>query len=130
VQLLIAVAHDNLRALEDRFDLVDGEDEIVPGIRVLASSGHTPGHLAVHISSNGENLLCISDAMFHSIHAEQPGWYAAVDLAPERALSARRNLLELAVTENALVHAFHFPWPGLGRVVSKGDAWQWLPIEA
>jgi glyoxylase-like metal-dependent hydrolase (beta-lactamase superfamily II) len=129
IQLLITVAHNNLRPLQQCFDLVDRETEIVPGVRILAAPGHTPGHVAVAISSRGEELLVVSDVMLHPIHLEQPGWYAAVDLAPEQALASRRRLLERAVARKALVHAFHFPWPGLGRVVQQGDAWQWQPIE-
>jgi glyoxylase-like metal-dependent hydrolase (beta-lactamase superfamily II) len=129
IQLLITVAHNNLRAMESRFERVDREREIVPGIRVLAASGHTPGHMAVLVSSGGETLLCPADAMLHPIHAEQPGWHAAVDLAPQQALATRRRLLELAVQENALLHVFHFPWPGLGHVVPEGEAWRWQPID-
>jgi glyoxylase-like metal-dependent hydrolase (beta-lactamase superfamily II) len=130
IRRLITVAHDNLRPLRQRFDLVDHETEVVPGVHILATPGHTPGHVAVAISSRGEELLVVSDAMLHPIHLEQPGWYAAVDLAPEQALASRRRLLERAVATKALVHAFHFPWPGLGRVVQQGEAWQWRPVEA
>jgi glyoxylase-like metal-dependent hydrolase (beta-lactamase superfamily II) len=129
IQLLIVVAHNNLRPLQDRFDLVDRETEIVPGIHILASPGHTPGHIAVLVSSGGEELLCPSDAALHPIHLEQPDWYSAVDLAPERALASRRRLLKRATAKKALVYAFHFDWPGLGHIVQKGDAWQWQPIE-
>ena len=63
------------------------------------------------------------------IHLEQPTWYFAVDLVPEQALASRRRLLERAVAEQCLVQAFHFPFPGLGHVIQRGDAWQWQPIE-
>ncbi|UCC61458.1 MAG: MBL fold metallo-hydrolase, partial [Anaerolineae bacterium] len=105
IQLLITVAHNNLRPLQDRFDLVDRETEVVPGVRILAAPGHTPGHSAVLASSGGEKLLCPSDVALHPIHIEQPGWYSPVDLAPEQALTSRRRLLQMAATEKALVHA-------------------------
>ena len=62
--------------------------------------------------------------MLLPIHLEQPGWYAGVDLAPEQALETRRQLLERAVDARALVHVFHFAFPGLGRVVQQGEAWK------
>jgi glyoxylase-like metal-dependent hydrolase (beta-lactamase superfamily II) len=129
-QLLIRAAHKNLLPLEDRFDLVEREKEVVPGVRVLPAPGHTPGHMAVAISSGGEELLCPADAMLHPIHLERPDWYAGVDLAPQQALATRRQLLERAVAHKALVHVFHFPFPGLGRVVQRGKAWRWQPIAA
>ena len=84
--------------------------------------------MAVVISSNQAQLLCISDAALHPIHLVQPDWYPVVDIAPDQALATRRWLLEWAVAENALVQAFHFPFPGLGHVIQKGDSWQWQPI--
>ena len=128
-EILIRFARKNLPPLQGKIDLLDRETEIVPGIRAIAAPGHTPGHMALEISSGGEQLLCISDAALHPIHLEQPEWYAAVDFAPEQALSTRRRLLSRAAARKTLVLAFHFPFPGLGHIVQKGNAWQWQPIE-
>jgi glyoxylase-like metal-dependent hydrolase (beta-lactamase superfamily II) len=129
-QALLKFAADNLPPIEGQLELVDAETEIAPGIQAVATPGHTPGHMAVSISSGGERLLCTGDVALHPIHLEQPDWYAAVDLAPEQALASRRRFSEMAVADQALVHAFHFPFPGLGYIVQRGDAWQWQPIEA
>jgi glyoxylase-like metal-dependent hydrolase (beta-lactamase superfamily II) len=129
-QHLIACARDNLLPLQGRLDLVGPGTEIVPGVRVLPASGHTPGQVAVAVASAGERLLHIADAALHPIHMEQPGWYAAVDVAPEQALASRRHLLERAAAKGVLVHAFHFPWPGLGYIARTQGAWRWRPIEA
>ena len=128
-QVLLGFAQKNLPPIRLQLDLVDQEIEIVPGIRAVSAPGHTPGHMALAISSGGEQLLCISDVVLHPVHLEQPEWYAAVDFAPEQVVSTRRRLLNKAAVENALVLAFHFPFPGLGHVVQKGDGWQWQPIE-
>jgi glyoxylase-like metal-dependent hydrolase (beta-lactamase superfamily II) len=128
-ELLLTFARKNLPPIEGRVDLVDGEIEIVPGIYAVAAQGHTPGHMALTVSSEGEQLLCISDALLHPIHVEHPDWYSAVDLNPEQAVRTRRRLLNHAATEKAVVLAFHFPFPGLGHVVQKREAWQWQPIE-
>jgi glyoxylase-like metal-dependent hydrolase (beta-lactamase superfamily II) len=85
--------------------------------------------MAVAISSGDEQLLLIADAALHPIHLEQPDWYSVFDLAPEQALASKRRLVERATAEKALVQAFHFPVPGLGHVIPKGEAWQWQPIE-
>ena len=128
-EVLLKFAHNNLPPIQGQVDLVDHETEIVPGIRALAAPGHTPGHMALSISSRGEQLLCISDAVLHPIHLEQPEWHAAVDFAPHDVVTTRRQLLNRATTEKALVLAFHFPFPGLGHVVRKGEGWQWQPIQ-
>jgi glyoxylase-like metal-dependent hydrolase (beta-lactamase superfamily II) len=117
-----------LTDLQDRFDLIEGESEIAPGIRAVPAVGHTPGHLVVSIASRGESLLYISDLVAHPIQVERPDWAMVFDRAPERAAETRRRVLEAAAAEGTLVHAFHFPFPGLGHIVREGEGLRWRPI--
>lgn len=126
--VLLSYARKNLPPIQDKLHLVNSEAEILPGIQVIAAPGHTPGHMALAISSKREQLLCISDTMLHPIHLERPEWHAAVDFDPEQVLATRRRILARAVAEKALVLAFHFPFPGIGYVSQRGDTWQWKPI--
>lgn len=128
IELLLRFARECLPPLSDQIDLVDTETEVAPGIRLVAAPGHTPGHVAVAVSSAGAELLYISDAALHFLHLEQPDWYSVVDIAPEQMVTSRRRLMERAATNRALVHASHFPFPCLGNVVPKGEAWQWQPV--
>ena len=128
-EVLLKFARNNLPPIQGQLDLVDHETEVVPGIHAVAAPGHTPGHMALAIYSGSEQLLCISDAVLHPIHLEQPEWHAVVDFAPAEVVATRRQLLSRAAAEKALVLAFHFPFPGLGHVVQKGEGWQWQPIE-
>ncbi|MBU4426555.1 MAG: MBL fold metallo-hydrolase [Proteobacteria bacterium] len=123
-EVLLSVARKNLPPIQERLDLIEREREILPGIHAIAA----PGHMALVISSEGEQLLCISDTALHPIHLEQPEWCAAVDFAPDQVVATRRRILKRAAAEKALVLAFHFPFPGLGHIVQKGEAWQWQPI--
>jgi glyoxylase-like metal-dependent hydrolase (beta-lactamase superfamily II) len=84
--------------------------------------------MALAISSEGEQLLCISDAMLHPIHIEQPDWYALIDCIPEQTVGTRHRILRLATSREALVMGFHFSFPGLGRIIEKGDGWRWEPV--
>jgi glyoxylase-like metal-dependent hydrolase (beta-lactamase superfamily II) len=128
-QVLIDAASAQLPPICDRVDLLEEEGEILPGIDALAAPGHTAGHMALRIRSEGEQLLYLVDAVIHPIHIEQPDWIAAVDLLPEATVVTRRRLLGQAAVEDALVLAYHFPFPGLGRVVLKDHGWQWQPRE-
>jgi glyoxylase-like metal-dependent hydrolase (beta-lactamase superfamily II) len=127
-QWFIKYARDHLLPVQDQLDLVGHETEIVPGISAVAAPGHTPGHVAVSVISDNEKLLCISDAVIHQIHLEEPEWYSSVDLDHEQVITTRHLLLDRAATEKALIHAFHFPFPGLGYVTQKRDGWQWQAI--
>jgi glyoxylase-like metal-dependent hydrolase (beta-lactamase superfamily II) len=119
-QLLLRYAADMLPPIRGRLDLLGGDAEVVPGIRTLATPGHTPGHLALEISSQREVLIDAVDAILHPILMERLDWYSVVDLLPEKGLTSRRRLLERAVEMEANVMAFHFPFPGLGRVTRAG----------
>jgi len=127
--VLMSYARKNLPQIQDKLILINSEVEIVPGIKAVSAPGHTPGHMVLSISSEGEQLLCVSDMVLHPIHLEQPEWCAAVDLIPEQVVSTRRRLLKRACDEKALVLAFHFPFPGLGYVIQKDEAWQWQPYD-
>jgi glyoxylase-like metal-dependent hydrolase (beta-lactamase superfamily II) len=127
-QLILSFAKSNLPPLKNQLDLIDQEVDIVPGVCAISAPGHTVGHIAVLISSGAQRLLCISDAAVHQIHFEQLDWYAAVDINPKQSLASRRKLLEMASSENAMIYAAHFPYPGLGHVTQKGNIWQWKPV--
>lgn len=127
-QVLLTFAQNCLPPIQEQVTLIDRETEIVPGIRAFPTPGHTPGHIGLSISSAGEQLLCGSDLMILPVILEHPEWYAAVDLDPEQVVAARRQFFSKAAGEKALVFAFHFPFPGLGYVARKGDAWEWQPI--
>jgi glyoxylase-like metal-dependent hydrolase (beta-lactamase superfamily II) len=127
---LASFARKILLPLHDRFQLIEQDTKILPGLRFIGTAGHTPGHSVVELSSKGSKLLLTSDAFLHPIHIEQPGWYASVDVQPDLAVRARRTLLERASAEQALVLSFHFSFPGLGYI-RKGEAgYRWEPISA
>jgi glyoxylase-like metal-dependent hydrolase (beta-lactamase superfamily II) len=124
-QLLVGCAKKNLPPLEERMELFDGEKEIVPGIHAIPAAGHTPGHIALFIFSANSHLLHISDSVLNPLHMENPDWRSVFDLDSESAANTRRGLLDRAAAEKISVLAYHFPFPGIGRVESKGNAWNW-----
>jgi glyoxylase-like metal-dependent hydrolase (beta-lactamase superfamily II) len=119
-----------LEALRHQVELIGRETEIVRGIRALPAPGHTPGHLALLLSSEGRQLLNLGDAAVHPLHLEHPEWQNGFDLDPHRAVATRRSLLERAAAEQMHVMAFHFPFPSVGRVAARsmaGGGWDWTP---
>jgi glyoxylase-like metal-dependent hydrolase (beta-lactamase superfamily II) len=119
-----------LQALRHQIELIDRETEVVPGVCALPAPGHTPGHLALLLSSEGRQLLNLGDAAVHPLHLENPHWESGFDLEPGRALATRRSLLERAIADRMPVMAFHFPFPSVGRVAARVQAgWSWTPGE-
>jgi glyoxylase-like metal-dependent hydrolase (beta-lactamase superfamily II) len=127
-QLFREGAKRTITGLGDRLEEIAPTDEIAPGIQVLEAYGHTPGHLAFEIRSEGEALLHIVDAAGHPVlHLEHPDWFLAPDNWPAFELMTRRALLSRAAEEGLLVQTYHFPFPGVGHVTAEGDGWLWEP---
>ena len=103
--------------------------EIREGIQILFTPGHTPGHMAVLLDSEGEQLLYISDAFLHPMQLENPKWQTVFDHDHAQAFDTKTKLLLQAVQEEWLICAFHFPFPGLGYVQKESDHWVWSPLE-
>jgi glyoxylase-like metal-dependent hydrolase (beta-lactamase superfamily II) len=127
-ELILEFAQQALLRLAGHIELIDPGTELVPGIQAVAAPGHTPGHMALDITSGGERLLAVCDAVMHPMHVGHPDWVAAFDYSPEQVIATRQRLLKRAAEEEALVFAFHFPYPGLGRVIQHGQGWQWQPV--
>lgn len=123
------IARRNLEPARARLSLVDDGDEVVPGIRVIATPGHTLGHIALAITSGTETLLHVSDVVLHPLHLEHPDWVPAFDMLPAEAAASKRRMFDRAAEEEMLVFAHHFPpFPNLGHVLSDGTGWQWRPL--
>jgi glyoxylase-like metal-dependent hydrolase (beta-lactamase superfamily II) len=127
---MTSYVHKSLLPLKDRFELLEQDMEIVPGVHTLFAPGHTPGHMALVIVSSGEQLICLGDVISHPIHLEQPDWYLDPDCQPDQAVRTRRLLLNRAALDQALVFAYHFDFPGLGYVHQQQEAWKWQTIAA
>ena len=80
------------------------------------------------LESRGERLLCAGDTFYDSLQLSHPGWWTPWDHDVERSVLSRRRLLGRAADENLLVHAYHMPFPGLGRVERHGSAFAWIPV--
>jgi glyoxylase-like metal-dependent hydrolase (beta-lactamase superfamily II) len=123
-----SAVHRYLFPLQKHILLFEGETEIVPGICVIPAPGHTDGHAAVEVAAGGEKLLHMADAMHHPFQLGHLGWSPTFDRQPAVASDTRRRLVARAASERMLVMAYHFPFPGLGRVWEQGGGWAWRSI--
>jgi glyoxylase-like metal-dependent hydrolase (beta-lactamase superfamily II) len=124
-ELLVACARKNLPSLKESIEMLDGEKEVVPGVHAIPAPGHTPGHIALVISSAKAQLLHMADAVLHPMHLEYPAWRNVFDLNEDSAVATRQRLLDRAAADKMNILAYHFPFPGLGRVTNSGNAWRW-----
>lgn len=107
-----------------------GSEEILPGVSAVPVDGHTPGHSAYEIASDGERLLYIGDsAHHHVISVQRPGWTIAFDGDAPLAEDSREALLARLADEALTIASPHFPFPGLGRIERRDGDFVWVPLE-
>lgn len=107
-------------------EVVTGDTEIAPGVRLLPAPGHTPGHLAVLVESNGERLLDVVDAWHMLPQIRVPEARIKYDVDGAAASATRRALLDRAEMEGLLTLVYHFESPGVGYVRRDGDRRVWV----
>lgn len=89
------------------------------------AEGHTEGQIALIIGNKNDHLLYISDAFLHPLHIEKLNWQTNYDLDQKKAKNTRLKLLDLAYKGNMRINAFHFDFPGIGKVQQKNSNWSW-----
>lgn len=94
---------------KDQIKLFDFGQEILPGVKAIDASGHTPGHTAYEISSGDSRLLILGDAIhIAQVQFLKPELSTIYDAYPEQAAKTRARLLEKAVNENSAIGGMHF----------------------
>jgi glyoxylase-like metal-dependent hydrolase (beta-lactamase superfamily II) len=114
-----------LLPIRSQIDLIDGETAVIPGINFIKAPGHTPGQILVSISSGNEQLLCTSDIFHDPSEFAGPDLEMVGDSLPKQASLTRIQILSQLIKPETLVFACHFPFPGLGHILKKGNAWYW-----
>ncbi len=117
--------HRRLKTIASRIKTVAPGAEIAPGVEIVDTAGHTPGHVSVLVRSGGQQLLIGSDVLVQSVISfAEPDWHWGPDMDAAKAAAARRRILDRLAAERAQLLGYHFPWPGLGRVEKAGTAYR------
>ncbi|HSJ10048.1 MAG TPA: MBL fold metallo-hydrolase [Longimicrobiales bacterium] len=98
-----------------RLELVDDDVEIVPGISVLRTPGHTPHHQSVLVRSGGDTACFLADVIPTSAHLPLP-WIMGYDVEPLVTLESKRTLLKDAQEQQWLLVFEHDPVTPWGRL--------------
>ncbi len=107
-------------------DEVVGEAEVVSGIRVLPTPGHTPFHQSVLLESAGEVACFLGDLVPTAAHLPLP-WIMGYDVEPLVTLESKRRVLRRAVQEGWQVVFEHDARVGFARVAHDGKAYGLAP---
>ncbi len=128
MQQLVVGAVNSLTPIQPQLTMAEDGHEVVPGITMMATHGHTLGHMSLHIESAGEQLLVLADSSRRAyLNFAHPEWVGSVDMDPEETVTSRRRTLDMAATDRIAVLGYHFPFPGVGHVVTEGSAYRFIP---
>lgn len=128
MQAVVVGARNALSPMAEQTSMVADGAEIVAGVRMIDTPGHTFGHMGVMVESEGQQLMVVGDAISHVyVSFEHPDWQPAMDMDKAQAVATRRRLLDMAATDRIPVAGYHLPFPGVGHVIKRGDAYQFLP---
>lgn len=117
-----------LGALGSALELVAPDAEIAPGVTLVPSAGHTPGHVCVRVSDGDQGLLVLGDVLTNApVSFARPEWLVGTDTDPAAAAATRLRILDMASAEAIPVIGFHLPWPGIGHVERDGAAYAFRP---
>jgi len=125
----LAGARKYIAAIKDRLTPVAPGQKIMEGMEVVSAPGHTPGHIALLVTSGKEALLNSADTIHHHVLMfAHPGWTSAFDVDPKLGAETRRKILERAAGDGLRILGYHLPFPGIGHVrTAKGGAFEWVP---
>ena len=119
-------ARRNYAAIKDKVKIVKAGDEIVTGLRIIDTPGHTQGHVSLELGG-GEGLIVGGDALTHPlISFQHPEWKPTADHVPDQAVATRRKLLDRLATDHSKLIGFHLPYPGVGIVERKDGAYRFV----
>ena len=123
-----AMASLNPYVTAGKFQPFDGDSDLVPGIKGLASRGHTPGHTTYVVESKGEKLVLWGDLMHvAAVQFADPTVTIRFDLDPKAAAAQRRKAFADAAKQGYWVAASHIAFPGIGHVRAEGRGYTWAP---
>lgn len=108
-----------------------GELVLAPGVRAIKAEGHTPGHTAFVIESEGQKMVIWGDVVHvHAVQFARPEASIEFDVDKQRAVATRKALFQELAASGTLVAGAHLPFPGIGRIRPDGqDSYAYVPIE-
>ena len=109
-------------------DLVEMDHRVCDEVFLEPTTGHTPGHVSIHIQSEGEEALITGDCIHHPCQIEHLDWASSADFDQTASTTTRVELLERYANRDILIIGTHFATPTAGHLKTKdnGAEGYWL----
>lgn len=111
-----------------RFRAISVDEELVPGIKAVATHGHTKGHRNYVVQSQGQKLVLWGDLMHvAAVQFATPAVTIAFDTDQKAALAQRRKAFADAAKQGYFIGASHLSFPGIGHLSAQGAGYSFQP---
>jgi glyoxylase-like metal-dependent hydrolase (beta-lactamase superfamily II) len=123
----VAVFNDSVKPIVDagKAELVAGDARLTDEITLIPTPGHSPGHMSIHIASDGEEALLSGDVAHHPCQMAHLDWSSTADFEPIRSAATRRQLFSRFADRPTLVIGGHF---NAGHIRRDGDAFKFIAL--
>lgn len=123
----VAVFDDSVKPIvdADRAELIPSDHRLCEEVSLIATPGHSPGHMAVLIRSDGEEALLTGDTAHHPCQMAHLDWSSTADADPVQSAATRRELFSRFADRPTLVIGGHF---SAGHIRRDGDAFKFVAL--
>ena len=116
-----------LAAIKEKVTMFKPGSELVSGLNVIDTAGHTPGHVSFELAG-GDGLVITGDAITNpAVFFAHPDWKFGFDADGATASASRKKLLDMAASGKKKMLGYHWPYPGLGMAEAKDGAYVYVP---
>ena len=124
------IMDDSVRPIVDAglMDFVSLEHQVCEEVYLEPTLGHTPGHVSVHINSQGEEALITGDCFHHPCQMTRVDWSSSADYDPVQGQATREKLLERYADADVLVIGTHFATPTAGWIKPLEEGGYYLEV--
>lgn len=121
------IVNANVKPLAPKTSFINPGTDVVTGITSIDSFGHTPGHMAYNIESEGRRLVLIADTCnHHVVSMQRPDWHVRFDAIKDKAAASRRRILGMIAADKVPFVGYHMPFPAVGYVEPLGSGFRYV----
>jgi glyoxylase-like metal-dependent hydrolase (beta-lactamase superfamily II) len=120
-----AVFNDSVKPIVDagKAELIASDAKLADEITMIPTPGHSPGHMSIHIRSDGEEGLLTGDVAHHPCQMAHLDWSSTADSDPGQSTATRRELFSRFADRPVLVIGGHYD---AGHIRREGDAFKFI----
>jgi glyoxylase-like metal-dependent hydrolase (beta-lactamase superfamily II) len=106
-------------------ELIASDAKITDEITMIPTPGHSPGHMSIHIRSDGEEGLLTGDVAHHPCQMAHLDWSSTADSDPGKSPATRRELFSRFSDKPVLVIGGHY---NAGHLEREGGAFKFIAL--